>query len=93
MFWLFKKCQILGKLLYKNVVNQVVLASSLKVAETTKMIENIFRSINIALVNELKMFLNKVDIDIDEALAPLRQSHLALQDLILVLVMVDIVFL
>ncbi len=64
-----KKCQILGKLLYKNVVNQVVLASSLKVAETTKMIENIFRSINIALVNELKMFLNKVDIDIDEALA------------------------
>ena len=33
------------------------------------MIENIFRSINIALVNELKMFLNKVDIDIDEALA------------------------
>ena len=57
------------------------------------MIENIFRSINIALVNELKMFLNKVDIDIDEALALLRQSHSALQDLILVLVMVDIVFL
>ena len=32
------------------------------------MIENIFRSINIALVNELKMFLNKVDIDINETL-------------------------
>ena len=64
-----KKCQTLGKLLYKNIVNKVILASSLKVAETTKMIENIFRSINIALVNELKMFLNKVDIDIDEALA------------------------
>jgi UDP-N-acetyl-D-glucosamine dehydrogenase len=58
----------LGKILYKNIVNRVVPASSLKVAETTKMIENIFRSINIALVNELKMFLNKVDIDIDETL-------------------------
>ncbi len=64
-----KKCQTLGKLLYKNIVNKVILASSLKVAETTKMIENVFRSINIALVNELKMFLNKVNIDIDEALA------------------------
>ena len=63
-----KKCQELGKLLYKNVVNKVELASSLKIAETTKMIENIFRSINIALVNELKMFLNKVDIDINETL-------------------------
>ncbi len=63
-----EKCQELGKLLYKNVVNKVELASSLKVAETTKMIENIFRSINIALVNELKMFLNKVDIDINETL-------------------------
>jgi len=63
-----KNCQDLGKMLYKNIVNRVVPASSLKVAETTKMIENIFRSINIALVNELKMFLNKIDIDIDETL-------------------------
>ena len=32
------------------------------------MVENIFRSVNIALVNELKMFLNKINIDIDEVL-------------------------
>lgn len=64
-----KKCQLLGKMLYENIVNEVVLASSLRVAETTKMIENIFRSINIALVNELKMFLSKINIDIHEALA------------------------
>ena len=32
------------------------------------MIENVFRSVNIALVNELKMFLHKMDIDINEAL-------------------------
>tara|TARA_B100000989_G_scaffold298654_1_gene288952 strand:- start:2701 stop:3975 length:1275 start_codon:yes stop_codon:yes gene_type:complete len=63
-----KKCQELGRLLYKNIVDKVVLATSLKIAETTKMIENIFRSVNIALVNELKMFLTKVDIDINETL-------------------------
>lgn len=64
-----KKCQLLGKMLYENIVNEVVLASSLRVAETTKMIENVFRSINIALVNELKMFFSKINIDIHEALA------------------------
>jgi UDP-N-acetyl-D-glucosamine dehydrogenase len=62
------KCKILGKDLYKKITKKVIGASSLKIAETTKMIENVFRSINIALVNELKMFLNKINIDINEAL-------------------------
>ncbi len=61
-------CKFLGRILYKNISKKVVLASSLKMAETSKMIENIFRSINIGLVNELKMFLHKIDIDINEAL-------------------------
>ena len=63
-----KNCKILGNEFYKKITKKVVIASSLEVAETTKMIENIFRSINIALVNELKMFLTKIDIDINEAL-------------------------
>ena len=63
-----KNCKTLGNEFYKKITKKVVIASSLKVAETTKMIENIFRSINIALVNELKMFLTKIDIDINEAL-------------------------
>ena len=46
----------------------MIKSKSLKAAETSKMVENIFRSVNIALVNELKMFLNKIDIDIDEVL-------------------------
>jgi len=62
------KCKILGKELYKKITKKVVEASSLKIAETTKMIENVFRSINIALVNELKMFLSKINIDVNEAL-------------------------
>jgi UDP-N-acetyl-D-glucosamine dehydrogenase len=61
-------CKLLAAQLYKKITKTVVLSSSLKVAEATKMIENIFRSINIGLVNELKMFFNKIDIDINEAL-------------------------
>ena len=64
----FKKMCNLGKNLYTKITKKVVLASSLKVAETSKMIENVFRSVNIALVNELKMFLSKIKIDIHEVL-------------------------
>ncbi len=62
------KCLKLGKEIYNFVTTDVVQAPNLKTAETSKMVENVFRSINIALVNELKMFLNKINIDIDEVL-------------------------
>ena len=62
------QCRSLAAQLYKKITKTVVPASSLRIAEATKMIENIFRSINIGLVNELKMFFNKIDIDINEAL-------------------------
>ena len=62
------KCLKLGKEIYNFVTTEVVLAPNLKTAETSKMVENVFRSINIALVNELKMFLNKINIDINEVL-------------------------
>ena len=61
-------CSLLGEALYKKITTKVVMASDMKIAETSKMIENVFRSINIALVNELKMFLTKIDIDIHEAI-------------------------
>ena len=44
------------------------MAPNLETAETVKMIENVFRSVNIALVNELKMFLSKINIDVHKAL-------------------------
>ena len=62
------KCLNLGKELYKFITKKVVLSSSIKSAETAKMVENVFRSVNIALVNELKMFLDKIKIDINEVL-------------------------
>ena len=61
-------CLNLGKELYKFITNKVVISSSIKSAESAKMVENVFRSVNIALVNELKMFFDKIKIDINEVL-------------------------
>ncbi len=54
--------------LYKQIVNTTVPVSSTQVAEATKLMENIFRSVNIALVNELKMTFMKMGIDIWEVI-------------------------
>lgn len=63
-----KKCSNLAKIIYNKIVVKTVLANSFEIAETAKMIENTFRSVNIGLVNELKMFLSKIKIDIHESL-------------------------
>ena len=52
---------------YEALVNEVVPVSSCKTAELTKLLENTFRHVNIALVNELAVFANELDIDIWEA--------------------------
>jgi UDP-N-acetyl-D-glucosamine dehydrogenase len=50
--------------LYGEVMQKVVVVSSEKVAEATKMLENTFRAVNIALINELKMLFDKVGVSI-----------------------------
>lgn len=50
--------------LYSLALDAVHPVSSCRVAEATKLTENIFRSVNIALVNELKMVFHKMDIDV-----------------------------
>lgn len=54
--------------LYSQIINQIVPVSSTKVAELTKLLENIYRSVNIALVNELKMLADRMGIDIWEVI-------------------------
>ena len=54
--------------LYRRAVDTVVPVSSCRVAEATKLLENIFRSVNIALVNELKLVYGAMDIDIWEVI-------------------------
>lgn len=54
--------------LYRQVVEQVVVVSSARAAEMTKLLENIYRGVNIALVNELKMLMHRMGIDIGEVI-------------------------
>jgi UDP-N-acetyl-D-glucosamine dehydrogenase len=61
-------CLKLAKTLYDRVVDKTVPVSSTRVAEATKILENIFRSVNIALVNEMKMVFDRMDIDVWEVI-------------------------
>ena len=57
-------CRDMAEALYGAVFDRVVAVESLEVAEAAKLLENIYRSVNIALVNELKVLLTRMDIDI-----------------------------
>ena len=59
-----KSCLSIVSALYSNIIDEVVSVSSIKVAEMTKILENIHRAVNIGLVNELKIVADKMDIDI-----------------------------
>ena len=63
------QCLKAAKALYDLVIIKTVPVSSPGAAEATKLLENIFRSINIALVNELKMVFDRMNIDIWEVIA------------------------
>lgn len=54
---------------YSHAIHTIVPVDSCKVAEAAKLLENIFRSVNIALVNELKVIYDAMDIDIWEVIA------------------------
>ncbi|RIX40102.1 MAG: nucleotide sugar dehydrogenase [Rhodocyclales bacterium GT-UBC] len=54
--------------LYRSALDQVVPVSTARVAESAKLLENIFRSVNIALVNELKVILERMGIDVWEVI-------------------------
>jgi UDP-N-acetyl-D-glucosamine dehydrogenase len=61
-------CLKVGAELYRNAVDTVVEVSSTKVAEMTKLLENIHRAVNIGLVNEMKIVADKMGIDIYEVI-------------------------
>ncbi|MDP4173271.1 MAG: nucleotide sugar dehydrogenase [Bacteroidota bacterium] len=61
-------CREIAKALYDTIIVKTIPVSSTRVAEATKLLENIYRSVNIALVNELKMVFDKMDIDIWEVI-------------------------
>lgn len=61
-------CTSVGDALYRLAIDKVVKVSSTQVAELTKLLENIHRSVNIGLVNEIKMIADRMGIDIFEVI-------------------------
>lgn len=59
---------LLAKSMYESAIENVVTVSDCKTAEAVKLTENIFRSVNIALVNELKVVYEAMGIDVHEVL-------------------------
>ena len=61
-------CRRAGCALYGAVIDQVVPVSSTRAAELSKLLENIYRCVNIALVNEMKVLADRMDIDLWEVI-------------------------
>ena len=63
-----ERCLAVSRALYEKITERVVTVSSPKVAEFAKLLENIYRSVNIALVNEMKVLAQRMGIDIWEVI-------------------------
>jgi UDP-N-acetyl-D-glucosamine dehydrogenase len=72
-------CLKAGKALYDAIVQKTVPVSSTRVAEASKLLENIYRSINIALVNELKVCFDRMGIDIWEVIEAAKTKPFGFQ--------------
>ncbi len=63
------QCTELASLLYSQIVDRVIPVSSVDTAEMVKLLENTFRAVNIALVNEMALMCNKLGVDIWEVVS------------------------
>jgi UDP-N-acetyl-D-glucosamine dehydrogenase len=62
------ECLEVGLALYGSIIDRVVPVSSTRAAELTKLLENIHRSVNIGLANEMKIVADRMGIDIHEVI-------------------------
>lgn len=58
-----KKCTATGKEFYSKIFDEVVEVSSVKVAELSKLLENIHRAVNLGMINEFKMICDAMSVD------------------------------
>ena len=78
----------------KSILGKVHEVSNLRTAEFTKLYENIYRSVNIGLINEMKIICDKMNLNIYEVIEALQKPKgLVFLHFILDLVLVDIVYL
>ncbi|MCC6424715.1 MAG: nucleotide sugar dehydrogenase [Phycisphaerales bacterium] len=69
----------LAEALYQQAIAKVIRVSSAEVAEAAKLLENIYRSVNIALVNEMKMVLDAMGIDVWEVIEAAKTKPFGFQ--------------
>ena len=62
-------CSIVTKTLYNQIVSKVIQVSNIETAEFTKIFENTYRSVNIALVNQMKILSKKLNLNINEIIS------------------------
>ena len=74
-----RQCLEAALALYGCIVKTTVPVSSIKTAEATKLLENIYRSVNIALVNELKMLFDRMGIDVWEVIEAAKTKPFGFQ--------------
>lgn len=62
-------CKTVGRTLYGAIVDDIVMVSSLRAAELTKLLENIHRAVNIGLVNEFKIVCDRMGVNVHEIIS------------------------
>jgi len=73
------RCLRRATALYSQIVEEVVPVSSTRVAEAAKLLENIYRAVNIALVNEMKLLFERMGINIWEVIEAARTKPFGFQ--------------
>lgn len=61
-------CKIIGKEFYQKFFKKIILTKNIETAEFTKIFENVFRAVNISLVNEIKYLSNKIGVNFHEVI-------------------------
>jgi UDP-N-acetyl-D-glucosamine dehydrogenase len=74
-----ERCRKVAQALYDTIIVKTVAVSSTRVAEATKLLENIYRAVNIALVNELKMLFDRMGIDVWEVIEAAKTKPFGFQ--------------
>ena len=72
-------CAELAVVLYAQAIDQVVSVSGTRVAEAAKILENVYRAVNIALVNELKIAFDRMGIDVWEVIEAAKTKPFGFQ--------------
>ncbi len=74
-----ENCLKAADALYRTIVTTTVPVSSTRVAEAAKLLENIYRAVNIAMVNELKVLFDRMDIDVYEVIEAAKTKPFGFQ--------------